>query len=531
MKYLFGDSTPFPMEENFLETACAASEAAVALLRADEVRVVERRMVAEAEERAKEELLHFDAFARRSVESYGHPHDELRAHMGRAARSMLGEMREEIAKWRELAFTAALETAALTRVLPTLGRFFEKHQLPGTQWSVAWGARLDGTGATIAQVYAQAPGGLDVSLDVAIPITDAWSKPQRVSVVEKNVSIHLVKKRVLRKARVEAESLDALFITEVIDLPGEWAMTLRKSQKKPSAGLRVVFTGEGGQEVTVSRIAEDGSRVSEPEAMRPDDAGVLRRLFARVGGALRGLVPHRSKIRAAYFRDVNVTELEQPAEIGRLIIESVAPYVREIARRSNGRDELALKRTLGDGRREELFVSYATVLAGIENLDAGHRALFEAYGLGTPVTTMRALPAPAPTPRIVAPAAARATPHALGAGDRSSSRPPSHTSSPPPPPVHAGPTHAAQPPAPVHVAPSFPPPPGELPHHASSAPSVEARHASSAPPPIPGKLPPAQLPPARLPPARTPAVRPPPRPPMPSDALATQERPVFRLVN
>lgn len=512
MKYLFGDSTPFPMEENFLETACAASEAAVALLRADEVRVVERRMVAEADERAKAELAHFDAFARRAVETYGQPHDELRGHMGRAARAMLGEMREEIAKWREMAFTAALETAALTRVIPTIGRLFEKHQLPGTQWSVAWGARLDGTGTTIAQVYAQAPGGLDVSLDVAIPASHAWSKPQRVSVVDHGVSIHLVKKRVLRKARVELEALDALFITEVIDLPGEWAMTLRKSQKKPSAGLRVVFSGEGGQEVQVSRIAEDGARTSEPELMRPDDAGVLRRLFAKVGGALRSLVPHRSKIRAAHFRDVNVTELEQPADIGQLIVESVAPYVREIARRSNGRDELALKRTLGDGRREELFVPYATVLAGVENLEPAHRALFDAYGFGARApASVRALPAPAPTPRLIAPAIAE--PPLLAAQNaRHSSTPPAPGAFPPPQPA------------------SFPPPkaPSVPPPAATASPATSPSSPTPLPPPQP---PPAKLPPARLPPARSPAMRPPPRPPMPSDALATQERPVFRLAN
>lgn len=524
MKYLFGDSTPFPMEENFLETACAASEAAVALLRADEVRVVERKMVAEADDRAQLELAHFDAFARRSVETYGQPHDELRAHMGRAARSMLGEMREEIAKWREMAIAAAVETAALTRVLPTIGRFFEKHQLPGTQWSVAWGARLDGTGSTIAQVYAQAPGGLDVSLDVAIPASHTWAKPQRVSVIEKDVSIHLVKKRVLRKPRIEPELLDALFITEVIDLPGEWAMTLRRSQKKPSPGLRVVFSGEGAQEVRVSRVAEDGSRISDPEIMRPDDAGVLRRLFARIGGALRSLVPHRSKLRAAYFRDVNVNELEAPAEIGQLIVESVAPYVREIARRSNGRDELALKRTLGDGRREELFVPYATVLAGVDNLEPAHRALFDSFGLGAASlrapASARALPAPAPTPRLVAPQAA----HTLSTHGPASG-PHSHTTSSFPPPMQA--------PVLVQRPISSPPPPmaAQSPAGAQAPVDGPSLPPASLPPANlpPAKLPPAKLPPARLPPARSPAQR--PRPPMPSDALATQERPIFRLAN
>ncbi len=502
MNYLFGDSTPFPMEENFLDTACAASEAAVALLRADEIRVEERRMVAEADERAQEELAHFDAFARRAVENYAQPTDELRAHMGRAARSMLGEMREEIAKWRAAAIATALETAALTHVMPTIGRFFEKHQLPGTEWSLAWGARLDGTGAAVAQVHGQAPGGLDVSLDVAIPPTHAWAKPQRVSVVQQGVAIHLVKKRVLRKPRVEREVLDALFITEVIDLPGEWTMTLRRSQKKPSAGLRIVISSEGAQEIHVSRIAEDGSRTSEPEVMHPEDAGVLRRLFARIGGTLRSLVPHRSRLRAAYFRDLSASELEQPAAVGELIIESIAPYVREIARRSNGRDELALKRTLGDGRREELFVSYATVLSGTEALDPEHRDLFDAFGLGGRKDAPRALPSSRPAPVLHGVLVNSGSPNSSLTNGGPLPNQSIHN-----PPVLNAPLQAA----------------AEL-----SAARMAQRPISTPPPPFPAaNLPPAKLPPARLPPARMPA----PRGPMPSDAFETQQRPIFRIAN
>jgi hypothetical protein len=401
MKYLFGDSTPFPMTENFLETACAASETAVALLRADELRVEERRLLGEIEQRSLHENAHFEAFARGVDETYAKPVDELRAQMGMSARTLVAAMREEITRWREGAVAKALETAALANVLPTIARFFERHQLPGTEWSLAWGARLDGKGTAVAQVHARAPGDLDVSLDVAIPVGHAWARPARVSTIEKGAAIHLVKKRVLRKARVEAESLDSLFVTEIIDLPGECTMTLRRSSKNPSPGLRIVLL-EGSHEVQVSRIAEDGTRVSEPEIMRGEDATVLRRLFARISVELRSLVAHRNKLRAAYFRDVAVHEFEQPAVIGKLIVDSVAPYIREIARRSNGKNELALKRTLGDGRREELFVSYPTVLAGVSDLAPQHRAFFDAYGLGDRPRLL--LPPPrAPQPRAPLP--------------------------------------------------------------------------------------------------------------------------------
>src|SRR5690349_9930485 len=128
MKYLFGDSTPFPISENFLETACAATETAVTLLRADEIRVEERRRVIEIEDRTESELAHFGLLTRRVDETYANPHDELRVHMRNAARSLCASLRTEILSWEETSVAKALETAALSKVLPAVGGFFERFQ-------------------------------------------------------------------------------------------------------------------------------------------------------------------------------------------------------------------------------------------------------------------------------------------------------------------------------------------------------------------------------------------------------------------
>lgn len=381
MKYLFGDSTPFPLAENFLDTTCAASEVAVALLRADEVRREERRLMQAAEERALHELEHLEVFDRRVEETFSGAFDALRTDTGQAARDMVADLRAGVLRWREAKVKKALETAALAGILPALGKFFARHQLPNTEWSLAWKAPLNGKSGAIAQVHARAPFGLYATFDVAIPPTHAWAKPARVATMIPKLSIRMMKKPVLRKARIDAESLDAYFITEVIDLPGESSLTLRRSSRKPSAGLRILLPNEAGQATRVARIDEKGARVSEPETMSPEDSGTLRRLFAHVGGAMRSLVAHRAKIRMAYLAEVPVGDMEQPAELARLFVQSVAPYVREIARRSNGRSELALKRTLGDGRREELFVSYAQVLTGVDALEPAHRAFFNAFDL------------------------------------------------------------------------------------------------------------------------------------------------------
>ena len=75
--YLYGDSTAFPLDENFLETARAAAGTSVALLRADEIAEEERRLVAEAEQRTMVELIHLGKFARRVEDIYAHAADPL----------------------------------------------------------------------------------------------------------------------------------------------------------------------------------------------------------------------------------------------------------------------------------------------------------------------------------------------------------------------------------------------------------------------------------------------------------------------
>jgi hypothetical protein len=154
--YLYGDSTAFPLAENFLETSRAACATSVALLRADEVAEEERRLVADAEQRTMVELIHLGKFARRVEDIYAHAADPLRAHVGSTARNMVGEMHREVLRWRDATVQKAMETAALSQVAPAIGRFFEKHQIPGTTWSVSWRAH-DGGQRTSATVLAKVP--------------------------------------------------------------------------------------------------------------------------------------------------------------------------------------------------------------------------------------------------------------------------------------------------------------------------------------------------------------------------------------
>lgn len=424
--YLYGDSTTFPLNENFLETAKAAAETCVTLMRADEMAEEERRLVAEAEQRTMVELIHLGKFARRVEDIYAHAADPLRAHVGSAARNMVGEMHREVLRWRDATVQKALETAALSQVAPAIGRFFEKHQLPGTTWCVSWRAH-DGAGhRTSATVLAKVPGGLEVLFGAAVPRDSIWARPVRVDTLERGIVVHLMKKRVFRKAAPLPEELDKLYLAEVH--PGEErvVLVLRRSAKRASKGFRIVVPFDAVTPAEIVRLGEHGEPIGPVERPSPNDVASLRRLVGAIDASLREIVPARSELRTAVYRGTLVEQVERPEALGRLLLSAIAPLVQEIARRSNGRGELCLKRAIGnDGRREEIFIPYGAILAGTTALAPEHQVLFDMLGLEDP-TIARKIPGfKVPKPLLPPKRAPERNLHQLP--------PPMPSSAPPPP--------------------------------------------------------------------------------------------------
>jgi hypothetical protein len=388
--YLYGDSTPFPLAENFLETAKAASATSVALFRADEMAQEERRLCSEAEQRTMVELIHLGKFARRVEDIYAHAADPLRAHVGSAARNMVGEMHREVLRWRDTQVQKAMETASLSQVAPAIGRFFQKFQLPGTAWCVSWRAHDGAGGRTSATVLAKVPGGLEVLFGAAVPKTSIWAKPVKVRTLERGIVVHLMKKRLFRKAAPLPHELDDLYLAEVH--PGEErvVLVLRRSANRTSRGFRLSIPFDAVTPAEIVRLGEHGEPVGAIERPGPSDVMGLRRLVAAIDLSLREIVPARCELRTAVFRGTPMEQVERPELVGRLILASIAPLVQEISRRSNGRGELALKRAIAsDGRREEIFISFSALLGGTESLKPEHQVLFDQLGLEDPTIARR----------------------------------------------------------------------------------------------------------------------------------------------
>lgn len=403
MRYLYGDSTPFPLAENFLATLCAATDACVALLRADERAADGRRAVREAELRATQELTRIDGLARRADEAFAAaptgpstPTDAAAARIREMARAAVDDARTEVLRWRAIAVAEAANAPTQAAVLPALASFLTRHQLPETAWSLRWIAA--GTSSQV-ELYARAPLGIEATFDAALPEDHLWARPVPVRLVDCDAVLVVVQKPWLGKPRPAPLRLEPLFVSALTHVPDRAAMTLSTSPRGPSAGLELVLRDPGGNPPTATLLGRDGRPAGAPQPLSPADAATAQRLWARLEGTACDMVCHRKRLAAASLRGVPVAEIVHPEVLAEVLIESLAPHVREVARRTATPGELSLKRTLGDGRREELFVAYEQALAGVEQLSERHRALFDAYALGRRYEPPRIVP---PVPRAAA---------------------------------------------------------------------------------------------------------------------------------
>jgi hypothetical protein len=210
--------------------------------------------------------------------------------------------------------------------------------------------------------------GLGAQFGIALPEAHAWSRPRRVA--------DLAPGSTLRVPRVVR--LDKLFVSEAVVNSARVALWLRRSART-GAGVRAAVTLRSG-DVEVQLLDELGQ--PQGDVFELDDEGRLPLL--RLAGALLDstfdLPVRRQLMTGATLDGDTLRGRFEPRDLCVRIIAAYAPIVSEISRRSCG-EELTLRRDLGGGRREALFLTRAELRAAMARLPSPLRALFEPFAL------------------------------------------------------------------------------------------------------------------------------------------------------
>lgn len=406
MKFLYGDSAPFPLNVNFLSTLEAFMTSATRVV---EMELRTQTALSDANEgvkgrsRISERLEHFHGNVLNAVSSAAldlAPSDqalpEVREYTQRVAEfavSILEEQkRAHIAQnERALASARAATEGSKAEIQQHLEQFFQLAEL--TELGVEMELSLVGASYESRAVFT-CPQGIETTFALAPEREATWTHARKVSEFIQHLSLCVGAKKSWLRGTVKAENL-ALddYIVGQIDLTETSTRVLLR--KKPTDRDSLLLHFVSNQEHTRAFVEYPGDPNAEalPSALDAQDLGTALPFANAIRAACLKLLRHRGKLLLVTLdgedaQDHNVLPLVQR------LVTLFAPTVQEITRRSPNPRELSLKKESSDGRREEVYLRKDELIRKLQPLPAAGRAIFAPLGLDTWVPGVTQTPPP-----------------------------------------------------------------------------------------------------------------------------------------
>lgn len=404
--YRYGDGTPFPLDENFIETLTTAVEtctnAFVPLAELDARREKARDVRREAEKELGR-LADLEATMIGSLLAFA-PSDSKKPSLTQqvsqkitaGVKTAVAEARRQVEGRVAASDAVAAPKTAGDAVLKALRPFFEEQQLPNAKWIMSWDVR----GAEPSANAVATGGRIAASFHLA---PDPYRAPIRVEQLSDGVIVHMMKKGVFGKAKPAPIDLGKYVVVAFERNIHESIVTLKENPNRSAQGLRFAVTDTGATWVSITAA---GDADGDPNPLDPEDVAPVRMLSEKAFAALKDLIHRRTLVDLA-LGTTPLAELEEPRIIPLELLAQLTPLARTIREKSRMSGELILKRDIGDGRREELFVPRATLAAQFARLPHEYRRPFEDMGITNEETSpaIQLPPRPPAPPRAGANAA------------------------------------------------------------------------------------------------------------------------------
>ena len=373
-RILFGDSTPFPYGLDFLTALRAVVDCCVALLSTQHAIDQALKRSAQVEEGLKGERWKLDSLLD-AVQKAASPFANASATLTASAAEVMAATRAVVERERvavERRWSGELQQAqrivddASGSAYQALEAFLLKHCPPQT--GVSWRLVADTEGYD-AQVRLVTGFGVEARFGVALPEGHVWSKLRRVADLAPGLS--LTSPKTIR--------LDKLYVSEAVVEPERVSLWLRRSPRT-GAGVRIVVVTET-EDVEVQLLDELGQPQGDVYELDGDERATPFRLASALVDATFDLALRRQLMTGAALDGTTLRGRFEPREVCARLIAAYAPIVSEISRRSCAPEELMLRRDLGGGRREALFITRNELRARMQRLPPSLRALFDLFEL------------------------------------------------------------------------------------------------------------------------------------------------------
>ena len=411
MKYLYGDSTESELESNFLELLRDAIDFAVFVLQADESIKSGKTKIAALSEEATAELSRLEAFTAgvaRAIEAgeKGAPESPTATCASRVSELLAGTknatadaVRAKLAA--DIAAIEAEEAASRTACHEALQAFLDPHGKDDAR-ETRRVALLEG-GAYDATAMASASFGVDWLFALQVPPESLWASPVRLERLSQHIELHapqvtgwLTKEVKVKPQRLERHTATELTLEGVALSGGEPARTFLKLRIESSVetGFDVEIVGP---EIRMTRVGPADDASVGPFPIEESDVATVKSITDRLTAATQELA--NARLVDATFDGLPFKSAPSFVPIAVRLVERLAPVVREIAKRSLTPTELVLRRALTDDRREEFFVTKATLREKYQVLPPTMRALFQPLGFDLAPVDSRPPPASMQTDR------------------------------------------------------------------------------------------------------------------------------------
>ena len=384
--YRYGDGTPFPLDENFIDTLTTAVEtctnAFIPLAELD----ARREKAKEVRREADKELGRLGDLETTVIGSMAPfaPADgkkpsltqQVSQKIAASVKTSVADARRQVEGRVASTEAQAAPNTCSDAVLKALQPFFEEQQLPNAKWIMSWDVR----GAEPSANAVATAGRISASFHLA---PDPYRAPIRVEQLAEGVVVHMMKKGVFGKAKPAPVDLGKYVMVAFERNAHEAIATLKENPNKSAQGLRFAVTDAGATWVSITAA---GDADGEPNPLDSDDVAPVRQLTERANAALKDLITRRTLVDLS-LGGATLSDLEEPRIMPLELLAQLTPLARSIREKSRMSGELILKRDIGDGRREELFVPRATLAGQFVRLPHEYRRPFEDMGITSEETS------------------------------------------------------------------------------------------------------------------------------------------------
>jgi histone H3/H4 len=385
MRYLYGDSAPFPQQYNFLQTLETFVSAATRAARLDaEARSIQDKTADTAVQRAKSvvalEAYHQQVmrYVQESAAQSPDPQvvDYARQVLDQAVRFVEDAKRTTVTAAEREQATARIEIdRRKAEIRDALQGFLLVGRLSILESRVAMNL-IEGRN-DVSAVFTH-PDGIITAFTLSVADSPAWQVPRKVADFAAGVDLMIGVKKSLFKRTVapEAVHLDE-YLLSGFDMSDDVA-EIRLRRKLADAREAFVFKLRRVDTEILAEVQRPGEVEAEsgPPAVDSGDRQQLERLWQLIRAGVADVLAHKERLISVSLDGQDLFEQGLSMPFIERLLRLLCPTVNEIARRSPNASELSLKTEDDHGRREEIYVKKEDLAAHIEPLGEREKALF-----------------------------------------------------------------------------------------------------------------------------------------------------------